>query len=149
MHKLHSYHDINSPRQKIWDLLIDFGNIERWWPKNEIVEIERIVIEGSGLGMTRHIYNVGFNDPVSERLDSVDHKNFTYQLSIVGDRPAGLLHYQATGSLTVIDDDNCRLTYDSEFTAETGREEEAKGLLLTAYSLMYSGLNQVNSRSTG
>ena len=33
MKKLHSHHDINSPRETIWQLLIDFGNIERWWPK--------------------------------------------------------------------------------------------------------------------
>ena len=148
MKKLHSHHDINSPRETIWQLLIDFGNIERWWPKGEIVDIERVVLDGSGPGMTRHIYNVGFEGAISERLDSIDYDNYSYQLSIVGERPAGLLHYQATGKLTVIDDNTCRLTYDSEYIVEEGREEEAEGLLLLAYELMYRGLDNVNAASS-
>ena len=106
------------------------------------------MLDGSGPGMTRHIYNVGFEGAISERLDSIDYDNYSYQLSIVGERPAGLLHYQATGKLTVIDDNTCRLTYDSEYIAEEGREEEAEGLLLLAYELMYRGLDNVNAASS-
>ena len=95
--------------------------------------------------MTRHIYNVGFDSPVSERLDALDLANHTLQLSIVGQRPAGLLHYQATGKLTVLDDGGCRLTYDSEFIAEEGREDEARAFLLGAYELMYIGLDGVGN----
>ena len=95
--------------------------------------------------MTRHIYNVGFDAPVSERLDALDLENYIVHLSIVGERPAGLLHYQAKGQLTVLDNGGCRLTYDSEFIAEEGREEEAKAFLLGAYELMYLGFDGVDA----
>jgi len=143
MVQLHSYHDIGAPREIIWGLLIDFGNIEAWWPKNAPVEIERIDIEGSGAGMIRHMYNVGFEDPVSERLDSLDLENYIIKLSIIGDRPAGLLHYQARGQLTELNNGGCRLTYDSEFMAQEGREDEAKEFLLGAYGLMYIGFDGI------
>ena len=140
---LHSHHDISAPRETIWALLMDFGNIEAWWPADAPIDIDRVELDGSGVGMTRHIYNVGFDSPVSERLDTLDLANHTLQLSIVGERPAGLLHYQATGKLTVLDDGGCRLTYDSEFIAEEGREDEARAFLLGAYELMYIGLDGV------
>jgi len=142
---LHSHHDISASRETIWALLMDFGNIEAWWPKDAPIEIDRVELEGSGVGMTRHIYNVGFDTPVSERLDALDTKNFSLNLSIVGERPAGLLHYQATGKLTILDAGGCRLTYDSEFLAEPGGEDEAKAFLLGAYDLMYQGLDGVSN----
>ena len=143
MIQLHSHHDISSPIETIWQLLMDFGNIKAWWPANSPIDIERVELEGSGVGMTRHVYNVGFDTPVSERLDSLDIANYSLQLSIVGARPAGLLHYQATGKLTELDNGGCRLTYDSEFIAEEGRENEAKEFLLGAYELMYLGFDSV------
>jgi uncharacterized protein YndB with AHSA1/START domain len=145
MIQLHSHHDISSPIETIWQLLMDFGNIEAWWPADAPIDIDRVELDGSGVGMTRHIYNVGFDSPVSERLDALDLANHTLQLSIVGERPAGLLHYQATGKLTVLDDGGCRLTYDSEFIAEEGREDEARAFLLGAYELMYIGLDGVGN----
>lgn len=144
MVQLHSHHDIDAPRALIWGLLMDFGNIEAWWPKNAPVEIERIDIEGSGTGMIRHMYNAGFDAPVSERLDSLDIENYIIKLSIIGNRPAGLLHYQARGQLSELDNGGCRLTYDSEFLAEEGREDEAKEFLLGAYELMYIGFDGIS-----
>lgn len=143
MERLHSHHDISAPRAIIWGLLVDFGNIQAWWPKDAPINIEHVELEGSGVGMTRHIHNVGFDTAVSERLDALDHENFILQLSIVGERPAGLLHYQARGTLTELDDGGCRLTYDSEFLAEEGRKEEAKEFLLGAYQLMYLGMDGI------
>ncbi|GAC27486.1 SRPBCC family protein [Brumicola pallidula] len=143
MVNLHSHHDISAPRETIWGLLVDFGNIEAWWPKDSPIDIDRVELEGSGVGMTRHIYNVGFESPVSERLDALDTENFTLKLAIVGERPAGLLHYQATGTLTELDDGGCRLTYDSEFLAEEGREDEARTFLLGVYQLMYVGFDGI------
>ncbi|MGK0499707.1 MAG: hypothetical protein ACJAYG_001349 [Oceanicoccus sp.] len=140
---MHSHHDISAPKETIWGLLLDFGNIQAWWPKDAPMDIDRVELEGSGVGMTRHIYNVGLDKAVSEQLDSIDTKNYILQLSIVGDRPAGLLHYQARATLTELDDGGCRLTYDSEFLAEKGREEEARAFLQGAYDLMYIGMDGI------
>ena len=110
------------------------------------MQIERVEIEGSGPGMIRYMYNAGFDGAVAERLDDLDLENYIITLSIVGDRPAGLLHYQAKGQLTELEGGGCRLTYNSEFLAEDGREDEAREFLLGAYSLMYLGFDKVSAQ---
>jgi hypothetical protein len=140
MRHINSSYDFNASRADIWALLVDFGNIQRWWPTGKPVDIERVELEGEGIGMTRHIYNKGFASPVSERLDFMDQDNYRYQLSIVGERPFGLLYYQATGTLIALDNGGCRLVYTSELEAETGKEEEAEQFLQASYELMYEGL---------
>lgn len=147
MQIIDSSYNFTAPITTLWDLLQDFGNIQRWWPVGSAVDIERVEIEGSGIGITRHIYNVGFASPVSERLERIDPDNYTYTLSIVGERPAGILSYEATGTLTPLEGGQVRLTYHSEFTTEPGQEAGARAFLEGAYALMYSGLEQAAARA--
>lgn len=140
-------HELDAPADMVWTLLEDFAQIERWWPKDEpAVSIQRVELEGEGIGLIRHIYNHGFPAPVSERLDFQDRDNLTYRLSIVGERPAGLLSYQATGRIESLPGERSRLHYSSEFTTEPGREAEAEAFLRGAYALMFKGLVQTASR---
>ncbi|MFC3608822.1 SRPBCC family protein [Stutzerimonas tarimensis] len=137
------HHDFEAPATAIWELLADFADIQRWWPTDEAsVQIDRVELEGEGIGLTRHIYNKGFPAPVSERLDAQDPASLSYQLSIVGERPAGLTGYQATGRIEPMGDDSCRLHYRGEFTVQPGRAQEAEAFLRGAYALMFKGLEQ-------
>lgn len=136
------HHDFTRPVASLWALLEDFAVIDKWWPKDDpSVLIERVELEGQGIGLIRHIYNVGFVKPVSEQLDAQDAKAHTYSLSIVGDRPAGLLHYQAHARLEPLEV-GCRLHYHSFFETQAGREAEAESFLRGAYALMFRGLEQ-------
>ena len=141
------HHDLNAPAELIWELLADFANIERWWPTDDpAVQIDRVELEGEGIGLIRHIYNLGFADPVSERLDAQDPANMSYQLSIVGRRPAGITAYQAHGRIEPLAADRCRLHYRGEFTTQPGRGHEAEAFLRGAYALMFRGLEQSAER---
>lgn len=141
------HHDFDAPAALIWDLLADFADIERWWPTDdEAVMIERVDLEGEGIGLTRHIYNCGFPAPVSERLDYQDPASLTYKLSIVGERPAGLTVYQATGRVETLPGERCRLHYRGEFSTQPGRAQEAESFLRGAYALMFKGLEQTVTR---
>lgn len=141
MHEITVHQDFEAPAEKLWDLLRDFANIERWWPKDEpAVQIERVELEGEGIGLIRHIYNKGFPAPISERLDYQDPATLTYKLSIVGQRPAGLTSYQATGRIEPLPGNRCRLNYKGEFTTESGQPEAGETFLRGAYALMFKGL---------
>ena len=142
MPSIEAQHDYPLTPQPLWDLIADFGNIEAWWPKGAPIAVERVELEGEGVGMTRHIYNQGIPAPVSERLDALDKDNWSWRLSIVGQRPAGLTAYQAAGRIEPLPDGGCRISYHGEFEAEPGREEEARQFLLAAYQLMFIGLKQ-------
>ncbi len=144
--------DLEASAEDVWRYVEDFADIQAWWPRGGVVDIERVELEGEGIGMVRHIYNVGFTSAVSERLDYLDPASHRWQLSIVCDKPAGILEYQATGQLTALGDKSCRLSYRGEFSAEQGREDEARGFLLAAYKLMANGLEsaaQAGSDASG
>lgn len=141
MHTITTHHDFDAPAELLWDYLQDFAHIERWWPKDvPAVQIERVELEGEGVGLIRHIYNKGFPAPVSERLDYQDPASMTYKLSIVGQRPAGLTAYQATGRIEPLPGGRSRLNYHSEFATESGRPDDAEAFLRGAYDLMFMGL---------
>lgn len=147
MHQITTHHDFDAPAHVLWDYLQDFANIERWWPKDvPAVQIERVVIEGEGIGLVRHIYNKGFPTAVSERLDALEPESMTYRLSIVGERPAGIESYQATGRIEALGENRCRLNYESAFSVAPGREEEAQTFLRVAYELMFQGLASALAR---
>ncbi|MNZ34311.1 Polyketide cyclase / dehydrase and lipid transport [compost metagenome] len=140
-------HPFDAPAEVLWALLEDFAQIERWWPTDEpAVSIQRVELEGEGIGLIRHIYNHGFPAPVSERLDFQDPENLVYRLSIVGERPAGLLSYQATGRIERLPGERSQLHYCGEFSTEPGREAEAEAFLRGAYALMFKGLAQAAAR---
>lgn len=147
MLQIETYQDLDAPAGMVWALLADFADIEQWWPTDdETVMIERVELEGEGIGQTRHIYNRGFSTAVSERLDYQDPESLTYKLSIVGDRPAGLLSYQATGWIVPLPGERCRLNYRGEFTTLPDQAQEAEAFLLAAYGLMFKGLGQACKR---
>ncbi|MNE36529.1 Polyketide cyclase / dehydrase and lipid transport [compost metagenome] len=140
-------HEFDAPADVVWTLLEDFAQIERWWPKDEpAVSIQRVELEGEGIGLIRHIYNHGFPAPVSERPDFQDPANLVDRLSIVGQRPAGLLGYQAAGRIERLPGERSQLHYCGEFSTEPEREAEAGAFLRGAYALMSKGLAQTASR---
>lgn len=141
MHYIKISHDFDAPATLLWDILQDFAHIERWWPTHDpAVQIDRVELVGEGVGTIRHIYNVGYPDPVSERLDFLDPATKTYKLSIVGDPPVGITYYQATGVIESLPGGRSRLNYSSELTTESGNPDEADAWLRMAYGLMFRGL---------
>lgn len=147
MHEIKVSHDYAYEAESLWSLLADFSDIERWWPTGGegVLKIEKVVLEGKGIGLIRHIYNEGFPHAISERLDYLDPDNKTYKLSMVNDIPAGIIEYQATGVI-VRTDKGCRLDYSSVFSTDGGDPEVARGFLLAAYDLMFKGLEQALER---
>ena len=136
--------DFDVAADKIWALLVDFGDIQKWWPTT----LERVDIEGEGSGMIRHMYTGNIEHPVSERLDSLDHENMIIRLSIIGTMPAGMTQYNATGTLTRTGADTCQIEYRSEFQVEENMEDVASGFLLGAYEAMFTGLGDTAKSGT-
>jgi uncharacterized protein YndB with AHSA1/START domain len=143
--RIRTYHAFDAPAANVWELLADFGAIERWWPTNEQPAIERVEVDGEGIGMVRRIYNRGAKHPIRERLDRLDPGERTLQLSILSPEPPYAAWYQATGRLVELGRARCRLDYESEFTAAVGRENATRDGILAAYRAMFSGLQSAAS----
>jgi hypothetical protein len=147
MAELRTSQVIAAPADAVWSLLADFGAIERWWPKDVPSPIESVLIDGTGVGMIRHIHNRGARQPVSERLDLLDPATRTLVLSIIGPRPMGITAYVAEGHVVELEPGSCRMDYRALVTTEPGREEQVHKALLKTWSLMFHGLESCG-RST-
>lgn len=142
MSELFAQADMDAPAHRVWALLADFGNIQAWWPRSGGLQIERVVLEGEGIGMVRHIYNQGVPQCASERLDLLDPQTYTLVLSIVGQRPGGITAYVATSRLMPLGEHACRMEHRALVTTLPGRERAVERFLQQAYALMFAGLKE-------
>lgn len=131
----------------VWRLLEDFGAIERWWPSDVSAPIERVTLEGEGIGMIRHIHNRGATHAVSERLDFIEPASRTLVLSIVGTRPVGITAYVAEGHVTDLGEGRCRVDYRALVRTPPGQEEPVQRALLKTWALMFRGLETAARRA--
>jgi uncharacterized protein YndB with AHSA1/START domain len=131
---------LQAPADAVWRLLEDFGAIQRWWPTDVSAPIERVTLEGDGVGMIRHIHNRGAAHVVSERLDFIEPSSRTLVLSIVGTRPVGITAYVAEGHVVGLGDERCRIDYRALVTTAPGLEDAVRKALLKTWALMFRGL---------
>lgn len=125
------------PAQKLWEAVADFGAIGEWWPEGML---EKVEIAGEGVGMVRSIHTlVGI--VLEEKLESIDHDARILGLSIVGDLPAGMQDYHATGRVCEDGDDSCILIWEGRYKIPgADAEPGARGFIEGAYGTMFSGL---------
>jgi hypothetical protein len=147
------HHDFRAPKQVIFDLLADFGNIEGWWPKNHPDHvIEKVINDGKGvdggkgMGMTRAIYNRGFPNPINERLDWIDPDFYEYKLSVTDPHPIDMIEYSAVARFVDLPNGGCRMHYHSNFRTSSGKPDDSEAFLRGAYEFMFEGLEQAAER---
>jgi uncharacterized protein YndB with AHSA1/START domain len=138
--------EMEAPAEVIWSLLADFGNIAAWWPRDGRIRIERVVVQGEGIGTIRHIKNEGVDKVVSERLDFLDPETMTWILSIVGDRPPGIIAYVAIGRLIPLGSARCRADYRCYLTTDSGLEARIEKVLRHTWAEMFEGLESCAKR---
>ena len=131
-----------TPADTLWGLVKDFGNLEAWWLKDNPIKIDRVVQEGQGVGMIRHIYYVGMPTPLSERLDYMDDGSRTYKLSIVGEGVPGLISYSAEGVITALGADSCRFDYTAGIQAIAEKEASVEQALRFGFTQVIAGLRR-------
>lgn len=131
------------PADELWAVVGNFGALGEWWPTGML---ERVEISGEGVGMVRSIHTrVGA--VLHEKLESIDHVERALALSIVGDLPAGMQDYQATGGVTEIDAEHCLLAWEGHYKIRKASDEAgARGFIEGAYGTMFSGLRNYVTR---
>jgi len=131
-----------APATRVWQLLEDFGSIQRWWPDDGRIRIAKVDVEGTGLGMIRHIHNHGAKHAVSERLDLLDPRSRTLVLSIIGTRPPGITGYVAEAHIVDLAQNQCRMDYRALITTSGGDDEKVRAGVLKTWAVMFEGLER-------
>jgi carbon monoxide dehydrogenase subunit G len=122
---------IDADIEAVWAALGDFGGIQAGGP------IERVEVEGQGVGMVRHIHMGG--GVVSERLDAHDGGAHTFAYVILNDdSPLPFRDYSAKVVLTA-QDGATKVDWSGTFEPRGVPEEKAVEIARGIYSGAIAG----------
>ena len=133
----HQFADIPAPVEDVWEVVADFGGIERWWPVGLVSKIE---IEGAGIGMIRSLHTT-IGIVLRERLDALYPDEHRIEMSIFGDLPVGITAYTAAGAVIARGTSACRIDWTGRYEVPgKGAERAAREFVEGAYTAMFRGI---------
>lgn len=127
---------LDMPRKKVFDILVQFGGLERILPDM----IESLELTGSGLGALRTVKIKG-GGTVIERLDAAfDQRLFAYTITFNDVMP-----FENYCAVVTLEDagDKTLARWGSNWDAKGSSEEEIKGMLTTLYGNLLDGLHKL------
>jgi len=104
--------------QEVWAIIADFGDVS-WVPG-----IERVELEGEGVGMVRHL-TVPVFPQLHERLDAIDHEKMTLDYSIPAVEYIHLKDYSARAQVGELEGGRCRLVWSCKAEVDGVDDEQA------------------------
>lgn len=129
--------DVAAPASKVWDLIADFGALEKWWPPGML---EKVVCEGEGVGMIRYLH-ISPEMVLQEKLDVLDPNERRLELSIDGDMPIGIKNYTAIGKVVETGPSTCQLVWAGRYQVPGPDDEAAaRGFIEGAYAAQAEGV---------
>jgi len=117
--------EIAAPAARVWDVLSDFGGVDRWFPGAKDVRVE-----GQGVGALRRVPLGGAE--IVERLESVEPEARRYSYSIV-EAPMPVEDYLATVTVSEVGPERCAVDWVTTFRAIGVPEEPIADGLEGAY----------------
>ena len=130
-------HDFAISAEQLWELIGDFGDVEKWSTSGGSCEQE-----GEGIGSIRTL-TMDDGRIIVDRLD--DFGDQFYRYSIV-ESPLPFKEYQATMRVTSDGEDSCQLTWSSEFEPKGMSDAEAiayiEGVYRWGISMMVESIHK-------
>jgi len=127
---------LDMPRKKVFDILVQFGGLEKILPDM----IESLELTGSGLGALRTVKIKG-GGTVIERLDAAfDQRLFAYTITF-----NDIMPFENYCAVVTLEDagDKTLARWGSNWDAKGSSEEEIKGMLTTLYGNLLDGLHKL------
>ncbi|MBT4520183.1 MAG: SRPBCC family protein [Halieaceae bacterium] len=110
--------EFDSPAKALWAMLANFGDIS-WIPG-----IDRVELEGSGVGMIRHVTTTGL-PTLAERMDAIDHRQMSLDYSVPSVAYMQVKNYTARAQVFELPDNRCRLHWSCQCEADGIDEAQA------------------------
>lgn len=114
---------------EVWAVIADFGNVS-WVPG-----IEKVDLEGDGVGMIRH-RTVPVFPQLHERLDAIDHERKVIEYSIPAVEYISVKNYRARAQVVDLEHGRCRVLWSCKAEAQGASEAEAGDKTRAFYEAM-------------
>ncbi len=123
------------PATKIWELVRDFGGIQKWVGPM----IQNLEIEGEGVGAIRTLTLPG-DTKLSEELKTFDEEGRSFSYAIIGKSPLPVADYLSTFKLVETGANSCRIEWSSTFEPVGISDSDAKPMIEGLYTSGIAGL---------
>ena len=135
--------ELHAPVERVWELLSDFGNIERWNPYPQRVEVR-----GEGIGMVRTV-TARDGQTADEVLFSCDPERHVMSYSVVpASTGAGFaLTTQLTTTIELSGDAGGRTTVTWQAQSDGDMDDGLRGALAAALRLRIDALAEHLARN--
>ena len=121
--------EVAASAQKVWDLISDFGGIQKFADPRFITKCEST---GNTPGSVRTI-TLADGEKIQERLETFEGEAHRFSYSILGECSIPVRDYLATTKVTAIDQNRCQIDWQSTFDA-VGSAEEAEKIIRGVYT---------------
>jgi carbon monoxide dehydrogenase subunit G len=110
--------ELEHSAEQVWGVIADFGDVS-WVPG-----VEKVELEGEGVGMIRHL-TVPVFPQLHERLEAIDHETMTLDYSIPEVAYLNVTDYHARAQVKGLGERRCRVVWSGRAEAEGAEEAEA------------------------
>ena len=129
--------DVDS--RMLWAILADFGNIGR------IPGIEKVELEGDGVGMIRHVTAPGM-PMLHERMDAIDHDEMILDYSVPAVEYLKVKNYRARARVVALEGGRCRLIWSCESEPDGVTEAQATANSEAFYAMVMGWIGDALAR---
>lgn len=127
---------VNCNSSIIWQKLIEFGGTEKFVPDL----IERVVVEGAGIGSIRTIHIKGGGE-IIEKLTSVNADKMEMKFIIIS-TPMPIQNYEGIFTVTHIDDTTCSVLFESIYNVLPEQKAEIYNVIKNFQTVFISNLDK-------
>lgn len=127
---------VNLDANKVWKKLVDFGGTEKFVPDL----IEKVILEGNGVGALRTIYIKGGGE-ILEKLTSINRNKLEMKFIILS-TPMPVYNYEGIFQIDPKDDDKCNVKFESIYEVAIQEREEINTIIKNFQETFLSNLDK-------
>lgn len=127
---------VNLDADKVWKKLVDFGATEKFVPDL----IEKVILEGNGVGALRTIYIKGGGE-ILERLTSINRNKLEMKFIILS-TPMPVYNYEGIFQIDPKDGDKCSVKFESIYEVAIQEREEINTVIKNFQETFLSNLDK-------
>lgn len=127
---------VNLNAEKVWEKLIDFGGTEKFVPDL----IEKVIVEGSGIGAVRTIYIKGGGE-IIEKLTSIDPSKLEMKFIILS-TPMPVFNYEGVFTVISQEENKCNVQFESIYEVSVVQKEEMNSIIKNFQETFLSNLDK-------
>jgi len=127
---------VNLNAEKLWEKLVDFGGTEKFVPDL----IEKVIVEGNGIGAVRTIYLKG-GGVIVEELTWINSSTLEMKFIILS-TPMPVFNYEGVFTVFSQEENKCNVRFESIYEVSVEKKEKMNSIIKNFQVIFLSNLDK-------